>query len=47
MDDVHQEDEVVEKFHDIPDIIVVIVNISLLHLNSGLTISSFDSYGSN
>jgi hypothetical protein len=47
MDDVRQEGEAVEEVHDIPDIIAVIVNISLLHLNSGLTISSFDSYGYN
>jgi len=47
MYDVRQEDEAVEKVDGIPDIIAVIVNISLLHLNSGLTISSFDSYGNN
>ena len=35
------------KRHNIPDIIAVIVNISLLQLNSGLEISSFDSYGIN
>ena len=47
MDDVRQEDEAAEKVDDIPDIIAVIVNISLLQLNSGLEISSFDSYGNN
>ena len=47
MDDVRQEDEAIEKVDDIPDIIAVIVNISLLQLNSGLAISSFDSYGIN
>ena len=47
MDDVRQEDEAAEKVYDIPDIIAVIVNISLLQLNSGLAISSFDSYGIN
>ena len=43
MDDVGQKDEAVEKVDDIPDIMAVIVNISLLQLNSGLAISSFDS----
>jgi len=47
MDDVPQEDEAVEKVDDIPDIIAVIVRISLLHLNFGLTISIFDSYGNS
>ena len=47
MDDVRQDDEAVQKAEAIPDIIAVIVNISLLHLNSVLTISSFDSYGNN
>ena len=47
MDDVRQEDEAVDEVNGIPDIIAVIVNISLLQLNSGLAISSFDSYGYN
>ena len=47
MDDIRQEDEAIEKVHSIPDIIAVIVNISLLQLNSGLEISSFDSYENN
>ena len=47
MDDARQNDEAVQKVEAIPDIIAVIVNISLLHLIFVLTISSFDSYGNN
>ena len=47
MDDVRQEDEAIETVDGIPDIIAVIVNISLLQLNSGLEMSSFDSYGND